>query len=70
MLDQYAAFKIAEFERNRPEIVADKYFEFLAIPGLGHSDGGAYGRKKRKDFFVKKLHGIDPPDRNRVNAIR
>ncbi len=46
-------------------IKAGKQFEFLAIPGLGHSDGGPYGRKKKRDFFVKRLHGIDPPDRNR-----
>ncbi len=46
-------------------IKAGKQFEFLPVPGLGHSDGGAYGRKKKRDFFVKKLHDIDPPDRNR-----
>lgn len=51
-------------------IKADKHFDFLAIPGLGHSDGGAYGRKKRKNFFVKKLHGIDPPERNKTITTR
>jgi dipeptidyl aminopeptidase/acylaminoacyl peptidase len=45
-------------------IKADKSFEFLAIPGMGHSDGGAYGRKKKRDFFVKSLLGVDPPARN------
>jgi dipeptidyl aminopeptidase/acylaminoacyl peptidase len=45
-------------------IKAGKDFEFLAIPGMGHSDGGAYGRKKKRDFFVKHLHGVDPPRRN------
>ena len=45
-------------------IRAGKNFEFLAIPGMGHSDGGAYGRKKKRDFFVKSLLGVDPPDRN------
>jgi dipeptidyl aminopeptidase/acylaminoacyl peptidase len=45
-------------------IKADKSFEFLAIPGMGHSDGGAYGRKKKRDFFVKSLLGVDPPVRN------
>jgi dipeptidyl aminopeptidase/acylaminoacyl peptidase len=45
-------------------IKAQKSFEFLAIPGMGHSDGGAYGRTKKRDFFVKNLLGIDPPDRN------
>ncbi|MGN6494738.1 MAG: DPP IV N-terminal domain-containing protein [Agriterribacter sp.] len=46
-------------------IKANKSFDFLAIPGMGHSDGGAYGKKKKRDFFVKKLLGVDPPDRNR-----
>lgn len=45
-------------------IKADKSFEFLAIPGMGHSDGGVYGRKKKRDFFVKSLLGVDPPSRN------
>jgi dipeptidyl aminopeptidase/acylaminoacyl peptidase len=45
-------------------IKAGKTFDFLAIPGMGHSDGGVYGRKKKRDFFVKSLLGVDPPDRN------
>ena len=45
-------------------IKAGKTFEFLAVPGLGHSDGGPYGRIKKRDFFVKSLLGVDPPDRN------
>lgn len=45
-------------------IKAKKSFEFLAIPGMGHSEWGAYGRTKKRDFFVKNLLGIDPPDRN------
>lgn len=45
-------------------IKANKTFDFLTVPGMGHSDGGVYGRKKKKDFFVKHLLGVDPPDRN------
>jgi dipeptidyl aminopeptidase/acylaminoacyl peptidase len=45
-------------------IKAGKTFEFLSIPGMGHSDGGPYGRLKKRDFFVKHLLGVDPPDRN------
>ncbi len=45
-------------------IKAGKTFDFLAIPGMGHSDGGPYGRKKKRDFFVKALLGVDPPNRN------
>lgn len=45
-------------------IKARKTFDFLSIPGMGHGDGGPYGRMKKRDFFVKNLLGIDPPDRN------
>jgi dipeptidyl aminopeptidase/acylaminoacyl peptidase len=45
-------------------IKAGKNFDFLSVPGMGHSDGGAYGRKKKRDFFVKSLLGVDPPKRN------
>ena len=36
-------------------IKADKDFEFLMVPGMGHSDGGVYGRRKMRSFFVDKL---------------
>ena len=45
-------------------IKANKIFDLLVVPGMGHSDGGPYGRKKKRDFFVKHLLGVDPPDRN------
>lgn len=50
-------------------IKAGKTFDFLAVPGMGHSDGGAYGRVKKRDFFVKNLLGAEPPDRNGGAAI-
>ncbi|QCR24964.1 S9 family peptidase [Pontibacter sp. SGAir0037] len=43
-------------------IKANKNFDFLMIPGMGHSLGGDYGERKRRDFFVKHLLGIDPPE--------
>ncbi len=46
-------------------IKAGKVFDLLVIPGMGHGDGGPYGRLKKRDFFVKKLLGVDPPDRNK-----
>jgi hypothetical protein len=49
-------------------IKAGKVYDFLMVPGMGHSDGGPYGRKKKRDFFVKHLLNVDPPDRN-VNEI-
>jgi hypothetical protein len=45
-------------------IKAGKTFEFLPLPGSDHTDGGPYGRTKRRDFFVKHLLGVDPPHRN------
>jgi len=45
-------------------IKAGKEFEFLAIPGMDHSDGGPYGRIKKRNFFVRHLMGVEPPDIN------
>jgi dipeptidyl aminopeptidase/acylaminoacyl peptidase/uncharacterized protein (DUF885 family) len=45
-------------------IKAKKDFEFLVIPGMGHGDGGPYGERRRRDFFVRHLHGVEPPEWN------
>ncbi|MGQ9619883.1 MAG: DPP IV N-terminal domain-containing protein [Bacteroidales bacterium] len=45
-------------------IKENKEFEYVFIPGAGHSGGGPYGERKRYDFFVKHLLGVDPPDWN------
>lgn len=45
-------------------IKAKKTFDFLSVPGMGHGDGGSYGRMSKRDFFVQHLLGIVPPDRN------
>ena len=47
-------------------IDADKDFDFLMVPGADHGSGGAYGARKRNDFFVEHLLGVEPPDWNRV----
>ncbi len=47
-------------------IKAGKTFDFLEIPGAGHTSGDAYGDKKRYDFFVQHLLDVKPPDWNRV----
>lgn len=40
---------------------ADKDFELLVIPGAGHgAGGGAYGTRRRYDFFVRHLLGVEP----------
>jgi dipeptidyl aminopeptidase/acylaminoacyl peptidase len=36
-------------------IKAGKDFDFLLVPGLGHSNGGPYGTRKMQDFFVRHL---------------
>ncbi len=36
-------------------IKADKDFDLLVVPGMGHSDGGPYGRRRTRDFFVEHL---------------
>ncbi|WP_240676008.1 S9 family peptidase [Botryobacter ruber] len=43
-------------------IKANKNFDFLMVPGMGHSGGGDYGEHKRRDFFVKHLLGVEPPE--------
>jgi dipeptidyl aminopeptidase/acylaminoacyl peptidase len=45
-------------------IKANKMFDLLVIPGAGHTNGGPYGERKRNDFFVHQLMGVEPPDRN------
>jgi dipeptidyl aminopeptidase/acylaminoacyl peptidase len=48
-------------------IKSNKDFEYVFVPGAKHiSNGGVYGGRKRRDFFVKNLLGIDPPDWNRI----
>ncbi|HKX26732.1 MAG TPA: DPP IV N-terminal domain-containing protein [Blastocatellia bacterium] len=47
-------------------IKADKLFDLLVIPGAGHTSGGSYGDKRRYDFFVHHLLGVEPPDWNKL----
>ncbi|KAB7729275.1 prolyl oligopeptidase family serine peptidase [Rudanella paleaurantiibacter] len=42
-------------------IKANKDFDFLMVPNMGHSMGGDYGERKRRDFFVRHLLGVEPP---------
>ncbi len=45
-------------------IKAGKDFDYLLVPGMQHSSGGAYGERRRMDFFVEHLLGVKPPDWN------
>lgn len=47
-------------------IKAKKEFEYVFLPGSKHTAGGVFGERKRRDFFVKNLLGIDPPEWNMV----
>jgi dipeptidyl aminopeptidase/acylaminoacyl peptidase len=47
-------------------IKANKKFDLLAVPGGGHGAGGAYYQRLLQDFFVHHLHGVEPPDWNRI----
>ncbi|HET6573112.1 MAG TPA: DUF885 family protein [Fimbriiglobus sp.] len=50
-------------------IKAGKDFDFLMVPGAGHGMGGAYGRRRLQDFFVRHLQGVEPPDRNAPRQV-
>ncbi len=51
-------------------IKANKMFDLLVIPGGGHGPGGAYGERKRNDFFVHHLLGVEPPDGTSWRRVR
>ena len=40
---------------------AGKEFELVVVPGADHTSGGLYGERKRRDFLVRYLHGVEPP---------
>lgn len=47
-------------------IKANKDFDFLAIPGAGHGSVGEYEERKRFDYFMEHLKGVDTPNWNQV----
>ncbi|QOG02158.1 S9 family peptidase [Flavobacterium sp. MDT1-60] len=42
-------------------VKANKNFELVTVPGMGHSAGGDFGERKRRDYFVQHLLGVIPP---------
>jgi dipeptidyl aminopeptidase/acylaminoacyl peptidase len=44
---------------------ANKEFDFVVIPNTNHTAGGPYGERKRRDFLVRHLLGVEPPNPNR-----
>lgn len=65
---------VGELDRNVPPestyrlvdalIKANKDFDLLVLPGRGHGSGGAYGNRRMRDFFVRHLLGVEPPNWN------
>lgn len=47
-------------------IRANKTFELVFVPGANHGAGGPFGTRKRNDWFVKHLLGLDPPNWNEI----
>ena len=45
-------------------IQSGKYFDLLVVPNGGHGAGGQYATRKRNDFFVQWLLGVQPPSWN------
>jgi dipeptidyl-peptidase-4 len=41
-------------------IKADKDFDLLVIPNADHGQDGPYGIRRRQDFFVRNLLGVEP----------
>ena len=46
----------------------DKEFDLVMLPGERHTMGGKYGKRKRRDFFVKHILNIEPPQWNDKNT--
>ncbi|HYN07973.1 MAG TPA: DPP IV N-terminal domain-containing protein [Vicinamibacterales bacterium] len=45
-------------------IRANKTFELVVVPGANHGAGGQFSTRKRNDWFVKHLLGLEPPNWN------
>ncbi len=45
---------------------AGREFELVVIPGADHGAGSPITQRKRNDFFVKHLRGLNPPNWNEV----
>ncbi len=51
-------------------IAAGKDFDLLVVPNGGHGATGPDGTRRRNDFFVRWLLGVNPPDWNSGIALR
>ncbi len=60
-VDPASTFQVAD-----ALIDASKEFEFVILPGVNHTLGGEYGERKRRDFFIKHILKLDPPNWNKI----
>jgi dipeptidyl aminopeptidase/acylaminoacyl peptidase len=52
-------------------VKADRDFELLVLPGAGHGAAETpYGRRRRADFLVRKLWGVEPRRTVAINSTR
>jgi dipeptidyl aminopeptidase/acylaminoacyl peptidase len=49
-------------------IRAGKSFELVVVPGANHGAGGQFSTRKRNDWFVKHLLGLEPPNWNLLDS--
>ncbi len=47
-------------------IEAEKDFDLLVFPGSNHSIRGDYFPRRRRDFFVEHMLGVEPPNWNEI----
>jgi dipeptidyl aminopeptidase/acylaminoacyl peptidase len=50
-------------------IRAGKHADLFFVPGAGHGIGGDVANRKRIDFFVRHLQGLDTPNWNAVDVV-
>jgi dipeptidyl aminopeptidase/acylaminoacyl peptidase len=50
-------------------IRASKDFDLLVVPNGRHGAGGEYGQRRLRDFFLRHLAGVEPPNRNAEAAL-
>ena len=43
---------------------AKKDFDLLIVPNGGHGSGGEYYQRRMRDFFVRHLQAVEPPNNN------
>jgi len=48
---------------------AKKDFDLLIIPNGGHGAGGEYYQRRMRDFFIRHLQGVEPPNHNVITDM-